>query len=145
MANRTNHSSWPSSRGPWHEVIDLRRLYDHGMPWCVNVDGHPDLSDRYPDSTVHVPFDECRSASVYFDAAGETPSGEPQTFEIYLARPFRFGELRRPLHDETLLVVALANESTPDDRVAARFSMPLGEALRLARGITRLVDLVNNI
>ena len=59
MSDRIDPSSWPSPRGPWPQVSDLSRLYDHGQPWCVNAAAHPDLNDGYPDPDRHLPWHEC--------------------------------------------------------------------------------------
>jgi hypothetical protein len=46
MPDRTDPANWPSIRGPWHEVTDISRLYDFGMPWCVHAARHPDSGWR---------------------------------------------------------------------------------------------------
>lgn len=42
MTDRIHPPAWHSPRGPWPEVNDLSRLFDHGWPGCVNAAAHPD-------------------------------------------------------------------------------------------------------
>ena len=41
MTDRIHPPAWHSPRGPWPEVKDLSRLFDHGWPG-VNAAAHPD-------------------------------------------------------------------------------------------------------
>ena len=141
MSDRTNPASWPNSRGPWHEVKNVTRVYDHGMPWCLNTAGHPDPDGGYPDPAIHLPADECRSAGLCLDGVKCDLTGPTGGLEVYAAQPFRFGELRATARDaSTRMVLEFFDET---GRVpSTRYSLPLGESLRLARRLSQLVDLV---
>jgi hypothetical protein len=83
-----------SIRGPWHEVTDVSRLYDFGMPWCVHAARHPDPDgDGYPDAAIHL-LDECRTASLYLDGVEFDLRGPKCGLELYAARGFQFGRAR---------------------------------------------------
>jgi hypothetical protein len=56
MSDRIDPSSWPTPRGRWLPVTDLHRIYDHGVPWCLNQAAHPDENDGYPAAQQHVPW-----------------------------------------------------------------------------------------
>lgn len=56
MAETTQPPNWSSPRGPWPDVTDITRLFDHGAWWCVNRAGHPDPDDGYPDVERHTPW-----------------------------------------------------------------------------------------
>lgn len=113
MTDRIDRENWPTPRGPWHEVLDLSRLYDHGRPWCANAAGHPG-EDGYPDPELHRPWHECRSPEAALDGALLGTDGVPADLTVYLAAPFRFGELRRSAaHTRHAL------RSTPGSRLLA--------------------------
>jgi hypothetical protein len=143
MPEHTQPRNWPCPRGPWHEVLDLSRLHDYGQPWCADVTGHPGPQRDYPDPETHQPWDECRTLSTSFLGARVDLGGPPLALELYAAAPYQFGALR----DEAASVlprIVLDCYSDPGTPEVAemRFSLPLGEALRLARRITQMVDLV---
>jgi hypothetical protein len=141
MSDRTNPASWPNPRGPWHEVGDLTRVYDHGMPWCLNAAGHPDSSGGYPEPAIHLPADECRTAGLYLDGVTRELTGPGCGLEVYAAHQFRFGELRATAgRPSTRIVVDFFDDSGSVS--SARYSLTLGESLRLARRLSQLVDLV---
>ena len=97
--------------------------------WCINADGHPGFADDYPDPMRHIPAYECRSAGLFLDAA-DGLTGNSCELDAYLARPYRFGELRSVASvDETRVVFDYFGAATD---TTARFSVSLGDALRLA-------------
>jgi hypothetical protein len=139
MTDRIDSSHWPSPRGPWPEVTDASRLYDHGRPWCVNADAHPDRTGGYPDPDRHVPWHECQTAETYIDGTRRNLDGEPVDVSVYAAAPFRFGELRG---QGALSSAGIVIETWPTgtDEPAERVSLTPGEALRLARILIHLAD-----
>lgn len=138
MADRSDSRDWPVPRGPWPEVTGVEQVFDHGAPWCTNADGHPDYD--YPDPELHVPAFECRTPALAVLAVPDL-AGPNHTIALYVARPFRFGEPREPnAKDQARLVVEITDVSGELD---ARFSIALGDGLRLARHVQRLIDLVD--
>ncbi len=143
MSETTQPENWPSPRGPWPEVSDLSRRFDHGRHWCANAAGHPHPEGGYPDAGVHVPWDECQSAPCLFDDVRVNLLGSIRGLALYGAAPFEFGALRAstPPHRAPRIVLELFPDtllSGPEEIV--RFSLSLGEALRLSRRIPQLVD-----
>ena len=142
MSHRTQPPNWPSPRGPWHEVAGTGRLFDHGKPWCATAYGHPEPDDGYPDSDRHVPWNECRTLISSFDGARRDLNGGPLELELYAAAAFQFGSLRsKALPSETRIVLEAYADEPGQEPI--RVSLATGEALRLARRITQLVDLVS--
>jgi hypothetical protein len=137
MANRSDHSTPRPPRGPWPEVNDLDRLFDHGRWWCINAAGHPADQDDYPDAEVHRPWHECRSVEVDLDGACRDLIGDAVFASVYLAEPFRFG---MPRTDASVTRPRLVVEFADADEESRRFSVGLGEAARLARILAHLVD-----
>ena len=140
MQDRTDPSTWPTARGPWHEVTDLSRRYDFGMWWCACASGHPNPDgEGYPDATVH-PFDHCRTAGLYLDDI-TVNTGRPAGLEVFAAREFSFGELRGGDHlSEAHIVLEFYDEGARPE--STRCSLSVGDCLRLARWLSQLVDLV---
>jgi hypothetical protein len=116
----------------------LEQIFDHGAPWCINADGHPDYD--YPDPELHVPAFECRTAGLAIEAVPDL-AGPGHTIEAYVARSFRFGQSRGTSPTDPIRLVLEVTDV--DGEIAARFSVGLGDALRLARHVQRLVDLVD--
>lgn len=142
MTDGTDQATWPSPQGPWPEVRDLSRLYDHGRWWCANAAGHPG-DDGYPDPTRHVPWDECQTPEAWIDGACQDLDGPPLEVSVYAAAAYRYGQSRRvPVQSPTRLVVD-AWEAGKDDARGYRLSMSLGEAARLARVLNHMVDLIS--
>lgn len=147
MSDRTETGSWPDPEGPWHRVTDNSRVFDHGRPWCAGAAGHPTEEHEYPNADLHLPS-ECRSFATSFEGVVQDLSGQAAEVEVYAAAPFRFGEMRTTdLTDDSVRVVleyyAPALESEHEVAVV-RWSLPLGEALRLGRRLAQLVDLVTD-
>lgn len=141
MTDRIDPSAWPSPRGPWPEVHDLSRLYDHGRHWCVNAAGHPG-ENGYPDLERHLPWHECRGPEAWLAGARQDLDGAPLEVSVYVAAAFRFGQPRRlPLRAATRLVLDAWGPAGDDPTV--RISLGLGEAVRLARILNHLVDQVS--
>lgn len=144
MSDRTQPPNWPNARGPWSEVEDISRLFDHGKPWCASATAHPGPEIDYPDPLDHVPWDECRTLSTGFDGARQDLYGPPVGVELYAAAPFQFGALRHEaVRTETRIVLEVYSEESDDDVV--RVSLPLGEALRLGRRLGQVVDRVTRL
>lgn len=160
MVETTQPLNWPNPRGPWPDVTDTTRLFDHGAWWCANRAGHPDLDDPdpdntdpndpdpdngYPDVDRHMPSDECRAVAGSFANVRADLTGPPLELELYAAAPFRFGCLRASV-TELSTTPRVVFECYSDGRTESnelRFSLPLGEALRLARHLEHLVDEVS--
>jgi hypothetical protein len=139
MTDRIDPSTWPSPRGPWPEVDDLNRLYDHGRRWCVNAAGHPG-EIGYPDPDRHLPWHECRGPEAWLHDARRDLDGEHLEVSVYVAAAFRFGQQRHlPLQSPTRLVI----DAWAPTEGAVRVSLTLGETVRLARILNRLVDSVS--
>ena len=135
MPDRTDPEC-PRPRGPWPEVHDDDRIFDHGAPWCLNADGHPGPADDYPDPIRHLPPYECRSVGLLLDAVVSL-AGSRCELDAYLARPYRFGELRSIARvDEPRVVFDCVGAATD---TTARFSVTLGDALRLGLHLLALV------
>jgi hypothetical protein len=142
VPDRTDSAPSSEVLGPWPQVTNLTRRYDHGMPWCVNAGGHPDSgADGHPDSNRHIPTNECRTPSAFLDGAAAELHGPPVGLELYAATSYRFGAPRADSPRGPARLVFDFFEDA-DDGLRSRFSLPLGEALLLARQIVRLVDLV---
>ena len=139
MSDRIDSLGWPSPRGPWPEVTDLSRLYDHGQPWCVNAEAHPDAEDGYPDPSRHLPWHECRGIELNVDGVMRGLDGEELSMSVYVAAPFRFGKHRAALAPSSPRLV-LESWPADSDQPAHRISLSQGEALRLARMLVRLTD-----
>lgn len=150
MSDRTETASWPDPEGPWHRVTDSSRVFDHGRPWCAGAAGHPTEEREYPNADLHLPW-ECRSFTTSFEGVVQELSGPAVELEVYAAAPFRFGEIRTSElpHDQARIVLeAYALEQPDAERgwsEAARWSLPLGEAIRLGRRLGQLVDLVTHL
>lgn len=142
MQDGIDRANWPSTRGPWHEVRDLTRLYDHGAVWCINSDGHPAHEAGYPDPDKHFPYDECQSPSRFVSDVRADLGGPELDLAIYGALPFRFGQPRgdqgpgRPR-----VMLDLCELATGAARV--RFSIAMGEALLLAQHLRQLAVHLN--
>jgi hypothetical protein len=139
MTDRIDPTTWPTPRGPWPQVEDLSRIYDHGRPWCINAIGHPG-DTGYPDAGRHVPWDECHGPGATLTEVRDELSGDQVGLTSYMATPFRFGEQRRSTDPAPRLMIETASEHA--DLPTARISISIGEALRLARLINHLVDQV---
>jgi hypothetical protein len=142
MQDRTERSSWPSPRGPWAEVVDLSQRFDHGWPWCENAAGHPGLDRDYPDVGLHMPPFECQSPSAYLPVTKGDSVTTQRHLRAFVAAPFRFGEARSDARNDERHVVLefLADVDGAED--LDRFSLTLGDSLRLAHWLTRLDDLI---
>lgn len=141
MPDRTD-PEFPRPRGPWPEVHDDDRVFDHGAAWCINADGHPGFARDYPDPMRHIPAYECRSAGLFLDVA-EGLTGNSCELDAYLGRPYRFGELRSVASvDETRVVFDYFGAATD---TTARFSVSLGDALRLALHLLSLVRRIDGL
>lgn len=142
MSDRTQPPSWPSPRGPWHEVEDVTRLYDQGKPWCAAAAGHPTDAQDYPEVDRHIPWNECRTLTSYFDGPRRNLTGADVELEVYAAAPYQFGALRdAALPGKPRIVIESYVDAPGEEPV--RVSLPLGEALRLSSRIVQLVDLVS--
>jgi hypothetical protein len=138
MSDRIDPPTGDFEQGPWPQVSDLSRLYDHGQPWCVNAPAHPDRDGGYPDPERHLPWHECHSDAAFVDGVRRDLAGEPVGVSVYNAAPFRFGELR---DDEPPAVPRVVLETwTSDVAPSHRVSLTAGEALRLARILMRCAD-----
>jgi hypothetical protein len=142
MSHRTQPPNWHSSRGPWPEFTDINRLFDHGKSWCATAHGHPGPEDGYPDPDVHVPWNECRTPISSFTGARRDLNGALLELELYAAAAFQFGSLRsKALPSDTRVVLEAYADEPGQEPI--RVSLSAGEALRLARRMTQLVDLVS--
>lgn len=139
MADRSERPSHHATRGPWPEVTELSQIFDHGARWCINADGHPEYD--YPDSEIHVPPYECRSIGLAVDACRDL-GGAAGALNLYVARQFQFGETRDSASSIGNRLV-LEFSGTADD-AADRISLTLGDGLRLARHVQRLIDVVDS-
>lgn len=142
MSDRTQAPNWPTPRGPWPEVSDTSRLFDHGKPWCATAHAHPEADDGYPDVDRHVPWNECRTLPSYFDGARQELHGPPIDLELYAAAGYQFGALRGEASPAETRIVLEVYADRPGEE-PTRVSLPLGEALRLSRRITQLIDHVS--
>lgn len=141
MPDRTNPANWPNARGPWPEVTDLDRLYDHGRPWCAFASGHPDRDgDGYPDATIH-PAEECRTAALYLDDSALDHNGTSFGLEVFAAERFSFGELRGGAKP-ALTHIVVEFFDADGLQTQKRCSLTVGDGLRLARWLGQLADLV---
>jgi hypothetical protein len=138
MSDRIDPPDDGFEHGPWPPVSDPGRLFDHGWPWCVNATGHPDREGGYPDPHRHLPAHECHSRAAFLVGVRRDMEGEPIGVSVYNAAPFRFGQLRDEAEPASPRVVLEA--WTGDGQTVQRISLPPGEALRLARILTRCVD-----
>ena len=93
MVDPIDDTTWPSPRGPWPEVTDLSRLFDHGQRWCVNAAGHPTVDEEYPDAQIHTPWDECRTREWSLHDARRDLDGNALDLTVYGAARFRLGQL----------------------------------------------------
>jgi hypothetical protein len=138
MTDRIDPTAWPSTRGPWPEVTDPSRLYDHGRAWCTNAAGHPG-DDGYPDPDRHVPWHECRGPELSISEVRRDLDGEQVEMSAYVAAAFRYGQPRElPPQSPTRVVIETWERAS--DETTMRLSLSAGEALRLARVLTHLVD-----
>ena len=97
-------------------------------------------ADDYPDPIRHLPPYECRSAGLLLEAA-DSLTGSRCELDAYLARPYRFGELRSVATvDEPRVVFDYAGAATD---ATASFSLNLGDALRLALHLLALVQRID--
>lgn len=139
MTDRSDPPEKPSTRGPWPEVTDVNQVFDTGAWWCVNADGHPEYD--YPDPEIHVPAHECRSVGLVLPARFDL-SGRDRILDVYVARPYRFGAQRTRddyFGDRRVLLDVLDSQAEPETRL----SLTLGDGLRLARHLARLIDVVD--
>lgn len=90
-------------------------------------------------------MDECRSITGSFAGVRADLTGPPLELEVYAAAPFRFGCLRAAVTDPstTPRVVFECYSDGGSELGELRFSLALGEALRLARRLEHLVDEVS--
>jgi hypothetical protein len=138
VSDRIDPPIHPDRRGPWPQVTDLARLYDHGQPWCVNAAGHPDPNGGYPDPARHLPWQECRGREVFVDGPRRELDGEPVEVSVYNAAAFRFGQPRDDTPPAPPRVVLEA--WTADEPAAHRLSLTPGQALHLARILVHCAD-----
>lgn len=135
MVDPIDAATWPSLRGPWPEVSDISRVYDHGWRWCVNARGHPQSSGGYPDVQRHDPWDECRTHTWFLDGARRGLSGPEVELSVYGAAAFRFGQPRDgtslPRPRVVIESYDLADEASQPGLI--RLSVPIGEARQFAR------------
>ena len=142
MSDPNDPSTWPTPRGPWPPVADPTRLYDHGRQWCINRAAHPDENGGYPLAQGHVPWAECHSAHYFLDDVIHDLDGDPLGLSMYCATRFRFGEPRRSQPEPAATRLVIETWSHGADSRSTRVSVPLGEALQLARIIHHLVDTI---
>ena len=83
MSDRIDPPADGPGRGPWRQVGDLSRLYDHGWPWCTNAAAHPDRHDGYPDPDGHRPWHECRGGEAFVDGACRDLDGDLVGLSVY--------------------------------------------------------------
>jgi len=140
MPDRTDHPVPPLARGPWPEATD-DRMFDHGASWCANAVGHPGPNDDYPDPQVHLPADECRTPARYVDARSGL-AGATSDLAVYAARPFRFGERRSAVDPPPTRVVFEVYSEASDTEF--RFSVSIGDALRVAMSLMAIVRGIDN-
>jgi hypothetical protein len=138
MTDRIGPPNGPGQR-PWPEVTDLSRIYDHGHPWCVNADAHPDRHDGYPDPDRHQPWKECRSREAFIDDVRRDLHGDELGLSVYLAAPFRFGAPRDGSKPQAPRLVVETWLADSDER-SERISLNPSGALWLARILVRFVD-----
>lgn len=141
MPDRTEHPTSASSQGPWPEATG-DRLFDYGAPWCANRAGHPGRDDDYPDPARHVPANECRTRGLWVDALAEL-MGTACDLEVYVAQPYRFGEVREAEEASGVRVVFDCYNQVTD--VQSRFSVSRGDALRVALHLVAVVRSVDEV
>jgi hypothetical protein len=144
MPDPIDTGSRSTTSGIWPEVSDVSRLYDQGAPWCVNAEGHPEANGGYPAASVHNPPHECQSPSLYLDGVRLDLTGVPTGLQIYAARPFLFGLPREAAHDSSTRIV-FETYDEPGGSALLRCSLTCGEALRVAAGLVRIVDLIDRM
>ena len=89
----------------------------------------------------HVPAFECRTPGTDVDGVRRDLNGPDCALTVYAARAFRFGQPRADAaEDGTRIVFDLVEAGTD---ISSRFSLSLGDALRLSRIVERLVDHVS--
>jgi hypothetical protein len=141
VTDRTDQPHRPTVRGPWPEASEVDRIFDYGAPWCINAEGHPGPDDDYPDRSRHFPPYECRTNGLVIDAI-DGITGPPCELEVYAAAAFRFGELREAASpDHTRVIFDCCDEASD---TSPRFSVSLGDALRIAQHLTQVVRSVDN-
>lgn len=96
----------PTAEQPWRPVPDddsgAPFQVDYGAPWCADRASHPQFQDDgYPSLNHH--RTECRSYDGWFGALND--EGRPGYLSLYLVRPFRFGQERDTVVDETRLAI----------------------------------------
>ena len=138
MSDRIDPPTDDLERGPWPQVGDLSRLYDHGWPWCVNAAAHPDPNGGYPDPERHRPWHECRSGEAYIDGARRGLDGELIALSVYNAVAFRFGQPRDEAPSASPRVVL--ESWTAGEAATDRLSLTPAQALYLARILVRSAD-----
>ena len=141
MTDRTDQPRRPSARGPWPEVTDLNQIFDYGTRWCVNADAHPGPDDDYPDPELHVPPFECRSESLWLDTSSHTSDHATGTLQIFASMPYRFGQTRTTRRPPEPRITFEWFDTI--DRPVSRFSVPLGDSLRLVAYVKALVRLID--
>ena len=139
MSDRIDPPDGRSPRGPWPEVTDASRVYDHGRRWCVNAAAHPDANNGYPDPDRHLPWSECRSTEAYAEGAIRPVDGNPIGVCAYLAAAFHFGEQRDEVEPLPARVV-IESWDVDGDHASHRIALSPAGALQLARILTRLAD-----
>lgn len=145
MPEPTQPSERPRARGPWPDVEDLSRIYDHGRSWCANADAHPDANGGYPDPDRHLPWRECRTLATAIAGVRADLHGAALELEVYAAASFTFGEPRTPNatgHETRVVLEAYADGPGTEAGYSTRLSLSIGDALHLARKLVQIVDVV---
>ena len=76
MRDRVDPPNQAFRRGPWPEVTDLSRIYDHGQP-VVRERRRPLRSQRrFPDAQRHAQGSECHSREALLDRARRDLDGD---------------------------------------------------------------------
>lgn len=145
MVDPIDASTWPCPRGPWPEVTDLSRLFDHGQRWCLNAAGHPTAEQDYPDAQIHTPWNECRTREWALNDARRDLEGNPLHLSVYGAAAFRFGQSRPtpgPKAQVARVVVETWGASPGRTEPVARFSLSAAQTRQLARVLDRVADVL---
>jgi len=140
MTDRTEDQAQPARRGPWHDGTEPGRYFDRGAPWCLNAAGHPSGQNTYPDATIHTPPDECQTRSLFTEGL-EDLAGPSCFVETYAAEPFRYGQPRTGDLAATPRVIIETHYLAAD--TSTRFSVSLGDALRLATHLAIIVSTID--
>lgn len=109
-----------------------------GRAWCTNTARHPG-EGGYPDPDRHVPWHECRGPERWISEARRDLDGADVELSVSVAAAFRFGQQREfPVQAPTRVVIETWESASGE--TVTRLSVSPGEALRLARVLTHLVD-----